>query len=30
MRSYVKKRNRESSFEMICINDFEKAKAWLI
>ncbi len=30
MKSYVKKRNMDTSFIMACINDFEKAKEWLI
>lgn len=30
MRSYIKKKNMDTSFIMNCIDDFEKAKEWLI
>lgn len=29
LRRYIKKSNRETSFVMTCINDYEKAKEWL-
>jgi hypothetical protein len=30
MKSFVKKKNAEASFVMTCIDDFEKAKEWLV
>lgn len=30
MRSYIKKRNTETVFIMTCLDDYEKAKEWLI
>lgn len=30
MKNYMKRRNINTSFTMDCIDDFEKAKAWLI
>lgn len=30
MKQYIKKRNIDTSFIMICIDDYEKAKEWLI
>jgi hypothetical protein len=30
MKSYIKKKNIETSFTMVCIDDFEKAKEWLV
>ncbi len=30
MKSYIKKKNIETSFTMACIDDFEKAKEWLV
>ncbi len=30
LKSYVKKKNVETSFSMVCIDDFEKAKEWLV
>ena len=30
MKSYITKRNKATSFTMTCINDYEKAKEWLI
>jgi len=30
MKSYIKMRNIDTSFSMACIDDFEKAKMWLI
>jgi anti-anti-sigma regulatory factor len=30
MKSYIKKRNIETSFTMACLDDYEKAKEWLV
>lgn len=30
MKNYIKKRNADVSFMMTCIDDFEKAKEWLV
>ena len=30
MKNYIKKRNTNTSFSMACIDDFEKAKEWLV
>ncbi len=30
MKSYINKRNKNTSFTMTCIDDFEKAKEWLV
>lgn len=30
MKSYIKNKNKATSFTMTCINDYEKAKEWLI
>lgn len=30
MRSYIKKRNTDTVFIMTCIDDYEKAKEWLV
>lgn len=30
MKSHIKKKNMDTSFIMTCIDDFEKAKEWLI
>ncbi|BCN30822.1 hypothetical protein [Anaeromicropila herbilytica] len=30
MKSYVKMKNKNTSFTMTCIDDFEKAKEWLL
>lgn len=30
MKSFIKKKNAETSFVMTCIDDFEKAKEWLV
>lgn len=30
MKNYVKKRNINTTFTMVCIDDFEKAKEWLV
>jgi len=30
MKNYIKKKNIETLFTMICIDDFEKAKEWLV
>ena len=30
MKTYIKKRNADVSFMMTCIDDFEKAKEWLV
>ncbi len=30
MKRYINKRNKDTSFTMTCIDDFEKAKEWLV
>lgn len=30
MKNYIKKKNAETVFAMACIDDFEKAKEWLV
>lgn len=30
MKNYIKKRNIDTSFVMFCIDDYEKAKEWLV